>query len=111
MTLWRGDLGGDGIIRLGGRCAAIGLCDDLGQRDQPVQDVIDVDAVVDQAGDFGHADGLDLFDAGQRILDGAEQAGVVEIALEGEVEDAFQLVLVERAEIELERRCRRPWVS
>ncbi len=44
-------------------------------------------AEIDQAGDFGHADLLDLLNSIERIVDRPEQPAVLEIALERELED------------------------
>ena len=98
------DLGGDGIVARRGTGGDIGIdrAHDLSERVEARQQRVDLDPIVDQAGDLGHPDLLDLGDAGERVVDRAEETAVVEIALEGEIEDLFELAFGENAEIELE---------
>jgi hypothetical protein len=95
------DLGGDGEIVLGRASPLVGAAQHLGQRVEAFHDLFGRDAVVDQAGDLVHADALELLHAVQAVLDRAEQAGVLEVALEREVQDAFEFLGVEAADVDL----------
>ncbi|MEZ5766853.1 MAG: hypothetical protein R3D80_03765 [Paracoccaceae bacterium] len=99
------DLRGDRVIarRGAGNDVGIDRAHHLGERPEPGEQGVDVDPVVDQAGDLGDADLLDLRHPGERVVDGAEQAAIVEVALESEVEDLFELAWRQDAEVELER--------
>ncbi len=96
------DLRRDGIIVRCGFKPGIGAAQHLGQGFQSLKHLRHRDAVIDQAGHFRHADAAHLFDPLHRVVNGAEQPGVVEIAQEGEIKDRFQLVRLQRAKIQLE---------
>ena len=64
----------------------------LGQRSKAGQHVFPRNAIVDQAGDLVHADALELFCPRDGIVDRAEQAAVVEVPLEGEIQDGIQFL-------------------
>ena len=81
---------------------AIGAAQHFGEGFQTLQHHMRRDAVVDQTGHLIHADAFEVFDPRHGVLNGAEQAGVLEIALKGKIEDRFKFLGAEAAQIHLE---------
>ena len=97
------DLRRDREVVVGDRRRGVRPGEHLGERAQRREHLGGRDAVVDQAGDLVDADALQRLDARDAVLDGAEQARVLEVAAEGELEHAVHLVLGQRREVELHR--------
>ena len=81
----------------------VGAAQNFGQRVQPLHHLLGRDTVINQAGDLGHPDFLEAFNAGDAILHGSEQTGILKIAMEGEIEDRFHLLAGKRCQIDLHR--------
>ena len=79
------DLRRDGKIVRRKIRGAVGALHHLGQGFEPLQHLIHRDAIIDQTGDFTHADALELLHPLQRVLYRAEKAAFGEIAFKGEI--------------------------
>ena len=81
----------------------IGLRQHFCQWLQPRHHLVCGDAKVDQAGNFIHANPLELFRAGQTVGNGAKHAAVVEIALKSELKDCLHFLVRQPVQINLKR--------
>src|SRR3990167_8432576 len=75
----------------------------LGQRIKRLHDRLGRDAVVNQTGNLGHADALQLFNPYKRIFYSAKEAGVFEIALECKVQNCLRLIDCQRSKVNIHR--------
>ena len=96
------DLGRDAVIGDLGRDRVHAVVQHR-QMPQAVQHHRRGDAIVDQAGDLGHADLAQGCDPRLGIVHSPEQAAVIEIAQEGEIEDALHLVRVQVRQVQRHR--------